>query len=140
MLTEKPASLRLYKHFFSRPDEPGLKRLLFEGDDVYMYVWINYGFQLDSFQIVWQERTVLSFTQPNRLKINAIGKEPFSRALSQGVGVPKARELKRLIEQFQSDLFPGLIDLIKFIVKGNSPSDLVINKQEKEIFKSLADG
>ena len=129
--------LRLYPEIHIDYTSSSLGRLLFEGVDCYLYVWINSAMELDSFQFVYSDKQVLMFKRPDALSFFEIGREPFSRALSGELSAETKKHMQTVLAGTASLDFSELIETVKELGLGIARGRYVLSKAEFDVMATL---
>lgn len=129
--------LTLYKEIFCDYSDGGLNRILFENEFIYLYIWIDRNNELDSFQTILKEKTVLIFKRPDMKSFRNIGRAPFNRVLGETAGPEDQNCLIHEISRIENETFPDLIRKIKLIAEGKQVENFKLENEELKVFKEL---
>ncbi|MBD3419165.1 MAG: hypothetical protein GF398_03505 [Chitinivibrionales bacterium] len=126
--------LRLYRELHI--DEFGNFRLLFEGKDVYLYVWFCENLNFHSFQFVMDDQFLIKVNRHNLRSHGVIGRFPFNRSV---ISLKHQGFEKKCYDRFYATTnttFSTFFLCLKSFVKygGDVP---VFNFKEKRLLKSL---
>ncbi|MBD3346485.1 MAG: hypothetical protein GF401_15635 [Chitinivibrionales bacterium] len=140
--------LRLYKEPYRDPMKPGVVRLLFEGiqspedqkdkfDDFYLYVWIDTGGVLKSFQAVLDDLLVFEVKMPSVISFGQISKEPFNRTVKINKSSQKRKRMIRIMSNLRNEYFPDLLKRAGEIAREENIVPVELSREEKMAFEKL---
>ena len=129
--------LRFYPEIHIDYTASTLGRLLFEGVDCYLYVWITSAMEVDSFQFVIADTQVLMFKRPESLSFLEIGREPFARALSGELTAARKKNLQRILTETSSQEFPDLLRIVVALGQGQKVDAFGLEKSELDFMTTL---
>jgi hypothetical protein len=132
--------LRLFKEVFENPLHKGLKRLLFEGGDIYIYAWVSLNFELKTFQVIWRDTYLMNCNLPGKITVGKVGCNPFNRSVATPAQGHIIEQMVEAVCSCDSTLFPVLISAIARIAQGEHLAEVVLCDREVEIFKALPGG
>ncbi|MBD3319763.1 MAG: hypothetical protein GF350_01565 [Chitinivibrionales bacterium] len=146
--TNAAMKLRLFKDLYRDPMKEGVVRLLFEGihaplekkerfNDFYIYVWIDSGNALESFQAVLDDEIVLEARKSGAISFGQIVTEPFNRTIKVSKSLQKRKRMVRIMANLRNEYFPDLIKEVGRIVREDRVIPVKLSDEERKVFEKL---
>ncbi len=132
---ESKNELKFFPELYCFPYQPSLKRMLLEGNEIDLYVWIDENFQLDSFQIILEDAFILSYKFGKKLELGGIGRLPINRGAAI---INRATTQLRVLDclaMHSCPKFPQLFESILKITEGELSQPVFLSDfSEKKVF------